>query len=93
MYEDTTGTRLSKRTIAVDVRIIMDDGVLVRLLLVKVVVCAALRDGPELSGIAWSIILGTVGGSVSERVACVSTLPCKMLSSCCSETTGLPVLW
>ena len=71
----------------------MDDGVLVRLLLVKMVVRAALRDGPELSGIAWSIILGTVGGSVSERVVCVNTLPCKMLSICCSETLGVPVLW
>ena len=71
----------------------MDDGVVVRLLLVKVFVCEALRDGPELRGSGCSIILGIVGGTVSEGVACVSTLPWRMLNSCCSETAGFPALW
>ena len=50
----------------------MDDGVVVRLLLVKVFVCEALRDGPELSGNGCSIILGIFGGSVSECVGCTN---------------------
>ena len=70
----------------------MDDGVVVRLLLVKVFVCEALRDGPELSGSGCSIILGIVGGTVSERVACANTLPWRTFSSCCSETAGFPAL-
>ena len=53
----------------------IDDGVLAALVLVKVLVCKALRDGPELSGSGCSIILGSVTVSGSVRVACVRTLP------------------